>query len=79
MNEETINMRLESIEKKLDDVAELITQTSLQEYRITAIEKRLSEIANQRDAVMWRWLTPIISAFVSAAAAFIISGGFGGN
>ena len=40
MNEETIETRLAIIEEKLDKVAELVTQTSLQEYRLTKLEEQ---------------------------------------
>ena len=43
MNEETIEYRLDQIEKKLDTVMELVKQTTEQEIRISNIESAVFE------------------------------------
>ena len=64
MNEETIDFRLDQIEKKLDAVTDMLIQTNTQELRITAIEKRLDKNVD-------RWLNPLVSAVISGIVAFI--------
>ena len=44
MNEETIDYRLDQIEKRLDTVTEIILQTQAQELRITALEKGMGDL-----------------------------------
>ena len=75
MNEETIETRLAIIEEKLDKVAELVTQTSLQEYRLTKLEEQLKAIEKKKEDTTWKWLTPVISTIVSAVVGFLIAGG----
>lgn len=78
MNEETIDYRLDQIEKKLDTVTEILLQTQAQELRITALEKgmgdlkkSLEKMADSKSRNIDRWLNPLISAFVSGLVAFI--------
>ena len=78
MNEETIDYRLDQIEKKLDTVTEILLQTQAQELRITALEKGMGDLkqniekmTDSKNRNIDRWLNPLISAFVSGLVAFI--------
>ena len=78
MNEETIDYRLDQIEKKLDTVTEILLQTQAQELRISALEKGMGELmkniekmTDSKNRNIDRWLNPLISAFVSGLVAFI--------
>ena len=71
MNEETINYRLEQIEKKLDTVTDLLLQTQAQEIRLTNAEKAIRELNDKKNKNIDRWLNPLISAVVSIVVAFI--------
>ena len=78
MNEETIDYRLDQIEKKLDTVTEILLQTQAQELRITALEKGMGDLKkniekmkDSKNRTIDRWLNPLISAFVSGLVAFI--------
>lgn len=64
MNDETIEFRLDQIEKKLDAVTDMIVQTNNQEYRIKVIEKRI-------DKNIDRWLNPLVSAIIAGVVSFI--------
>ncbi len=64
MNEETIEFRLDQIDKKIDQLTELVTQTATQEVRIKTLENRM-------DKNIDRWLSPLVSAGVSGIVAFI--------
>jgi len=44
MNEELVEKRLTDIEKKIDQIMEIINQTNLQEYRIKVLEKEIITI-----------------------------------
>lgn len=71
MNEELVEKRLSDLESKIDKVLEIVTQIQLQEYRIKSLEKEIDDIKNNKKV----WITPIISAAVSAIISWIISGG----
>ena len=75
MNDELIEARLTTIEEKLDKVAELVTQTSLQEYRLAKLEETVQKIIQKKEDTTWKLLTPIISAIVSAVVGFVLVGG----
>ena len=70
--------RLGTIEKKIDKLADLITQTQLQEYRLSVVEKKLAETAekvfkldkrNGDTAV--RWLGVIASGIMTFLISYI--------
>jgi hypothetical protein len=65
MNEETIEYRLTQIEAKLDQVTNLLSQTQQQEFRISALEKKIDKSVD-------RWLNPLVAAIVSGFVAFIL-------
>ena len=71
MNEETIEYRLDQIEKKLDTVTELLKQTTEQEIRIANMESAIRELRNSKKNATDRWLNPLIAAVVSGLVAFI--------
>jgi hypothetical protein len=71
MNEETIEYRLDQIEKKLDTVTELLKQTTEQEIRIANMESAIRELRNSKKNATDRWLNPLIAAVVSGLIAFI--------
>lgn len=71
MNEETISYRLDMIEKKLDDLQELLLQTQAQEIRLSNAEKAIRELNSKKDKSIDRWLSPLVSAIVSGIVAFI--------
>lgn len=70
--------RLGTIEKKIDKLADLITQTQLQEYRLSIVEKRLAETAEKvskldrrnGDAAV-RWLGLIASGIMTVLISYI--------
>ncbi len=65
MNEETIEYRLTQIEAKLDQVTNLLSQTQQQEFRLSALEKKIDKSVD-------RWLNPLVAAIVSGFVAFIL-------
>ena len=71
MNEETIEYRLNSIEKKLDTVTDLLLQTQAQEIRLSNAEKAIRELNEKKDKNVQMWLTPLISAIISGIVAFV--------
>lgn len=71
MNEETIEYRLDQIEKKLDTVTELLKQTTEQEIRIANMESAIRELRNSKKNATDRWLNPLVAAVVSGLIAFI--------
>lgn len=71
MNEETIEYRLDQIEKKLDTVTELLKQTTEQEIRIANMESAIRELRNSKKNATDRWLNPLIAAVVSGLVAFV--------
>ena len=71
MNEETIEYRLEQIEKKLDTVTDLLLQTQAQEIRLSNAEKAIKELNDSKKKNVQMWLSPLISACVSGLVAFV--------
>jgi len=71
MNEETISYRLDMIEKKLDDLQNLLLQTQAQEIRLSNAEKAISELRRTKKDDINRWLNPLVSAIISGIVAFI--------
>lgn len=71
MNDETIEYRLDQIEKKLDTVTELLKQTTEQEIRIANMESAIRELRNSKKNATDRWLNPLVAAVVSGLIAFI--------
>ena len=71
MNEETISYRLDMIEKKLDDLQNLLLQTQAQEIRLSNAEKAISELRRTKKDDINRWLNPLISAIISGIVAFV--------
>ena len=71
MNEETIEYRLNNIEKKLDTVTDLLLQTQAQEIRLSNAEKAIRELTEKKEKNIQIWLSPLISAIVSGIVAFI--------
>lgn len=70
--------RLGTIEKKIDKLADLITQTQLQEYRLSVVEKKLAETAGQvmrldkrNGDTAIRWLGVIVSGIMSVLIGYI--------
>ena len=70
-----INENFRQINEKLDKLTELANKTILQEYRIQQLEEELKEMENNNRAILWRVLTPVLSALGSAIVTFIIAGG----
>ena len=70
-----IEKRLDKIDTKLDEVYKLqlssVKSTAQQEIRIENLEKDVEEMKSNKKA----WITPAISAAVSALISWIISGG----
>lgn len=78
--EQDINLekRLGTIEKKIDKLADLITQTQLQEYRLSVVEKKQEETARQvmkldkrNGDTAIRWLGVIVSGIMSVLIGYI--------
>lgn len=72
MNEETIEFRLDQIEKKLDAMTDLLLQTNAQELRLSTVEAELKELKNRKDRTTALWLTPLLSATISGIVALVI-------
>lgn len=72
MNEETIEFRLDAIEKKLDAMTDLLLQTNAQELRLSSVEAELKELKNRKDRTTALWLTPLLSATISGIVALVI-------
>ena len=70
-----IEKRLDKIDTKLDEVYKLqlssVKSTAQQEIRIENLEKDVEEMKSNKKT----WITPAISAAVSALISWIISGG----
>lgn len=75
MNEEYIQAQFKSINDKLDKIDNIVSQTALQEYRLTKLEEAIVKLQDKRENTIWKWLTPAISAIVAAVMSFVISGG----
>ena len=71
MNEQTIEYRLDQIDKKLDVVTDLLVKTNTQELRIQSLEGKVTTIENGKGKTLDRWLNPLVSAVVSGIVAFI--------
>ena len=78
MNEELVEKRLKDIESKLDKLMELVTQTQLQEYRISVAEKSVKDLSakvtvlekrNGETAI--KWFTMIGGGIVTILLGFI--------
>lgn len=78
--EQDINLekRLGTIEMKIDKLADLITQTQLQEYRLSVVEKKQEETARQvmkidkrNGDTAIRWLGVIVSGIMSILIGYI--------
>lgn len=70
--------RLGTIEKKIDKLADLITQTQLQEYRLSIVEKKLAETAEKvskldrkNGDVAVKWLGVIASGIMTVLISYI--------
>ena len=70
--------RLGTIEKKIDKLADLITQTQLQEYRLSVVEKKLAETAEKvtkldkrNGDTAIRWLGIIVSGIMTVLISYI--------
>lgn len=70
--------RLGTIEKKIDRLADLITQTQLQEYRLSVVEKKQEETARQvmkldkrNGDTAIRWLGVIVSGIMTVLISYI--------
>ena len=70
-NPNTTLYRLKLIEQKLDKIEEIVTQTSLQEYRITQLESAMAKSHSR----IWNIASIGCGAIISAIIAWIISGG----
>lgn len=71
MNEETIEYRLDQIEKKLDTVTGLLKQITEQKIRLANVESSVRELKNSKKSAIDRWLNPFVAAVVSGLVAFV--------
>nr|DAF87679.1 MAG TPA: hemolysin XhlA [Myoviridae sp. cttph48] len=76
--DEELENRLGTIEKKIDKLADLITQTQLQEYRLSVVEKKLAETAEKvlkldkrNGDTAIRWLGIIVSGIMTVLISYI--------
>ena len=70
-----INENFREINEKLDKLTQLANKTNLQEYRILQLEEELKEMKNNKRDILWRVLTPVLSALGSAIVTFVMAGG----
>lgn len=76
--DENVEKRLGAIEKKIDKLADLITQTQLQEYRLSVVEKKLAETAEKvtkldkrSGDVAVKWLGVIATGIMTVLVSYI--------
>nr|DAG85796.1 MAG TPA: hemolysin XhlA [Caudoviricetes sp.] len=76
--DKNLENRLGTIEKKIDRLADLITQTQLQEYRLSVVEKKQEETARQvmkldkrNGDTAIRWLGVIVSGIMTVLISYI--------
>lgn len=76
--DKNLENRLGTIEKKIDGLADLITQTQLQEYRLSVVEKKQEETARQvmrldkrNGDTAIRWLGVIVSGIMTVLISYI--------
>lgn len=76
--DKNLENRLGTIEKKIDRLADLITQTQLQEYRLSVVEKKQEETARQvmkldkrNGDTAIRWLGVIVSGIMTILISYI--------
>ena len=69
---EQVEKKLDQVEKKLDKVTDLLLQTAEQEQRIKNLETAIKEMKDSNKKNVDRWLSPLISAFVSGLVAYIL-------
>ena len=68
---EQVEKKLDQVERKLDKVTDLLLQTAEQEQRIKNLETAIKEMKDSNKKNIDRWLSPLVSAFVSGLVAFI--------
>ena len=73
-----LESRLVTIEKKIDKLADLITQTQLQEYRLSVVEKELGKntekvlkLDKKSGDTAIRWLGVIASGITTVLISYI--------
>ncbi len=73
-----LESRLGTIEKKIDKLADLITQTQLQEYRLSVVEKELGKttekvlkLDKKSGDTAIRWLGVIASGITTVLISYI--------
>ena len=69
---EQVEKKLDQVEKKLDKVTDLLLQTADQEQRIKNLETAIKEMKDSNKKNIDRWLSPLVSAFVTGLVAFIL-------
>lgn len=76
--DKNLENRLGTIEKKIDKLADLITQTQLQEYRLSVVENKLAETSRQvmkldkrNGDTAIRWLGVIVSGIMTVLISYI--------
>jgi len=84
MNEELVEKRLVDIEKKIDEIMKILSQTQIQEHRLKELEKdndkikdvtlpaimdRLNKLENRAGSIAMKWL-----AWLAAAVGTILLG-----
>ena len=69
---------MNQIEKKLDQVTDLLLQTQAQELRLSTAEKGITDLNSAIKAIedkkqknVSMWLSPLISAIISGLVAYI--------
>lgn len=75
MDDSYVLDQFQIINTKLDKLTELTQQTQLQEYRLTKVEEYINNKQKDGRDTMWRVITPVFSAIISAVLSFIIAGG----
>lgn len=73
-----LESRLGTIEKKIDKLADLLTQTQLQEYRLSVVEKELGKttekvlkLDKKNGDTAIRWLGVIASGITTVLISYI--------
>ena len=69
---EQVEKKLDQVEKKLDKVTDLLLQTAEQEQRIKTLETAIKDMKDSNKKNIDRWLSPLVSAFVSGLVAYIL-------
>ena len=78
MTEEVVERRLSDIEEKIDKLTDLISQTQLQEYRLSVVEQdikniksKVSDLDKRAGNIALKWIAGIGSGIMTILLGYI--------